>query len=136
MVESATEKLDALEISDYQESLSEEQKEKIASYLVNEEEEKVKEEKRLNMARRVFRIEEDKEYYGFSERAIEYMKSSVATYRQALKIAGGSLSEEADFIKVDDTWLKVSKILIDSLRYDFQNERLEAFKGKKAEEYL
>ena len=32
------------------------------------------------MAKRVFRQEEDKENYGFTDKAIEYMKASASTY--------------------------------------------------------
>ena len=65
------------------------------------------------MARRVFKIEEDKEYYGFTERAMEYMQMSAKSYRSTIKVVDGSLIEEEDFVKVVDTWLKVAKLMID-----------------------
>ncbi len=71
------------------------------------------------MAKRVFKFEEDKRQYGFTERALDYMALSVSSYRHTLKIQNKTLIEEDDYVKVDDTWLKIAKIMIDSLRYQF-----------------
>lgn len=64
------------------------------------------------------------------------MQKSVSSYRKTFKVTSGCLTDEGDFIKVDDTWLKVSKILIDTLRYQFQNARLKPYKEKNVEAYL
>ena len=91
----------------------------------------------MGLARRVFRIEEDKEWYGFSERALDYMRLSVSTYFKTLRVNSyGMITEDEDFVKVDDTWLKVAKIMIDSLRLEFQDERLIPFKAKEVQKYL
>lgn len=87
--------------------------------MVKENQERELDKKRLELAKRVFREKEDQERYGFSQRAIDYMRLSVSSYRKSLTIQNGFLTEEEDFIKVDDTWLKLSKIFMDALRYDF-----------------
>jgi hypothetical protein len=40
----------------------------------------------------------------------------------------GQLKKESDLVKVDDTWLKMSKMMFEPFRILFQNERIEAFK--------
>jgi hypothetical protein len=47
------------------------------------------------------------------------MRLSVAQYKGSLKIEGKSLRQEEDYIKVDDTWLKMSKIMLNQLRHQF-----------------
>ena len=62
---------------------------------------------------RVFDSEEDSKHYGYTERALNYLKLSVSSYRNTLKIEDGVIRDESDYIKVDDTWLKVYKIMLD-----------------------
>ena len=99
-------------------------------------EEQQEEKKRLAHARHVFKIEEDQEYYGFTERAMDYLKLSVSSYRATLNIKDNAISSDEDFIKIDDTWLKLSKILLDNLRFQFQSDRLESFKKKEVALYM
>lgn len=58
--------------------LTEEEKSGIHAYLDKEDMDKQEESKRLELARRVFQDEEDRQRYGFTERALEYMRLSVA----------------------------------------------------------
>ena len=62
---------------------------------------------------RVFDSEEDRKHYGYTERALNYMKLSVSSYKNTLKIEDSVIRDESDYIKVDDTWLKVYKIMLD-----------------------
>lgn len=65
------------------------------------------------------------------------MLLSAASYKDGLRInAQRCLTEESDFVKVDDTWLKMAKILMDSLRHDLQDERMLKYKVKDAEGYV
>lgn len=57
--------------------------------------------------------------YGFTEKVIEFMQKSVGCYRNSLRIERRTLIAEEDFIKVDDTWLKLAKMMIGQLRSDF-----------------
>ena len=61
----------------------------------------------------MFDSEEDKKHYGFTERALNYMKLSASSYKTTLKIEDKVIRDESDYIKVDDTWLKVYKIMLD-----------------------
>ena len=45
------------------------------------------EERRTEAARRVFRLEEDKLYYGYSERVIEFMRLSASSYKAGLRVS-------------------------------------------------
>ena len=47
------------------------------------------------------------------------MRLSVKAYRSLLKVEEKALRQEEDFIKVDDTWLKMSKIMLNQLRHEF-----------------
>jgi len=59
------------------------------------------------------------------------MRLSASSYKSGLRFSSARcLTEESDFVKVDDTWLKMAKILIDSLRHDLQDERLAKYKVK------
>ena len=64
------------------------------------------------------------------------MKLSVSSYRNSLKIEGGVIRDESDYIKVDDTWLKVYKIMLDMLRDDFLQERRAPYKQKEVAKYI
>ena len=44
---------------------------------------------------------------------MNYLKLSVSSYKNTLKIEDGVIRDESDYIKVDDTWLKVYKIMLD-----------------------
>lgn len=41
-----------------------------------------------------------------------------------------------DLVKVDDTWLKVAKLMFENFRGDYQNERISSFKKKEVEDYV
>ena len=44
---------------------------------------------------------------------MNYMKLSASSYKSTLKIEDKVIRDESDYIKVDDTWLKVYKIMLD-----------------------
>ena len=106
-----------------------------------EEEKKSTEETKLETkltgyAVKVFDSKEDQAHYGFTDRAINYLKLSVNQYRTSLKIEDGVLRDEADYIKVDDTWLKVYKIMLNQLRDQFLAGRRKAYKEKDVKLYI
>lgn len=53
-----------------------------------------------------------------------------------MKVKDSIITEEEDFVKVDDTWLKISRILLDTLRYELQTARLAPFKEKDVSTYV
>lgn len=79
--------------------------------------EEIKQEKKLaDYVKRVFDSKEDEDHYGFTERALNYLKLSASQYRSSINIVEGVLRDEGDYIKVDDTWLKVYKIMLNQIR--------------------
>ncbi len=85
-----------------------------ASHSKEEEKKETDQEKKLiTYVLRVFDSEDDRKLYGYTERALNYLRLSVNSYRSTLKIEDGVIRDEGDYIKVDDTWLKVFKIMLD-----------------------
>jgi hypothetical protein len=64
------------------------------------------------------------------------MRLSVGQYRGSLKIEGKILKQEEDYIKVDDSWLKMSKIMINQLRREFLKARMASYAQKEVDKYL
>ena len=85
---------------------------------------------------RVFDSDDDRNHYGYSDRALNYMKLSVSSYLSTLTIEDRTLRDESDYIKVDDTWLKVYKIMLDTLRDNFLQERRTSYKEKDVAKYI
>jgi hypothetical protein len=64
------------------------------------------------------------------------MKLSASSYKSTLKIEDKVIRDESDYIKVDDTWLKVYKIMLDQLRDDFLQDRRAPYKEKEVAKYI
>jgi len=73
----------------------------------------------------LFKDEEEKELYGVKAKTVRYMVKKIKEYAKELRIRNRQLSREDDFVKVDDTWLNLSKMMLEPFRPDFQNVRLE-----------
>ena len=46
------------------------------------------------------------------------------------------MRKKSDLVKVDDTWLKLAKLMFDPFTINFQNERLEQIKVLNPDEYF
>ena len=44
------------------------------------------------------------------------MTKTIKSYRKELRIKDGKLRKESDLVKVDDTWLKLSKLMYEPMR--------------------
>jgi hypothetical protein len=64
------------------------------------------------------------------------MTKKIKEYVKELKIRHKKLSSEEDYVKVDDTWLNLSKMMFEAFRYEFQNVRLKQFETNDATKYL
>ncbi len=73
----------------------------------------------------LFKDEEEKDLYGVKAKTVRYMVKKIKEYAKELRIRNRQLSREDDFVKVDDTWLNLSKMMLEPFRPDFQNVRLE-----------
>lgn len=100
-------------------SLNEEQKEQILNQIEKEEQDNEVEKRRLARAKHVMKDEDDQKRYGYTDKVIEFMRLSVRQYIKTLKIEQRVIRSEEDYIKIDDTWLKMSKVMLNQLRHEF-----------------
>jgi hypothetical protein len=47
------------------------------------------------------------------------MTKSIRSYYKELRMKEGQLKKESDLVKVDDTWLKMSKMMFEPFRIPF-----------------
>lgn len=65
----------------------------------------------------LFKDDKEKTEFGFDERVMKYMTKTIKKYRKDLKIKNGKIRKEDDLINLDDTWLKVSKLMYEPMRF-------------------
>jgi hypothetical protein len=53
---------------------------------------------------------------------------NVKVLGRSINVKNNELVDSSDLIKVDDIWLKLSKIMLEDKRFDQQNERLIPYK--------
>lgn len=84
----------------------------------------------------LFKDEKEQVEFGFDERVMKYMTKTIKKYRKDLKIKNGKIRREDDLINLDDTWLKVSKLMYEPMRFTMQNERLKQYLDLDPELYV
>ncbi|CDW71999.1 UNKNOWN [Stylonychia lemnae] len=118
-----------------QSQLTPEQLKEIHSQLDIEEKALQKEKRRRNQVNQIFFDDEDREFYGFSDQVLEYVALAVKNQLYNISIHNQNVYTEDDYVKVDDVWLKVAKIMYESSRLSFQNERMENLRTKNVKLY-
>ena len=104
--------------------------------LKREFEKKERQKQRKAAVKALFKDEEVAKKYGYTEKVLKFMTKSIRSYYKELRIKEGQLKKESDLVKVDDTWLKMSKMMFEQFRIPFQNERIDASKLDTPEEYI
>jgi len=64
------------------------------------------------------------------------MTKHIKSYKKELRLKDGQLRKESDYVKVDDTWIQLSKLMLYPFREQFQKERMQLFTDKQKEEYM
>lgn len=116
--------------------LTEEERKKILDYVDNEQKLKDKTEKRKARVNSLFFSDEDREQFGFSPDVLDFMVTSANEYLKDITVQHQHLGDMEDYIKVDDTWLKMALLMYETQRLTNQNERLKPFKEKNVSEYI
>lgn len=114
----------------------EEQSIKIIEMLRREVEKKERQKQRRDAVLALFKDDAEKAEYGVTGKTVKYMTKKIKEYVKELKIRHKKLSSEEDYVKVDDTWLNLSKMMFEAFRYELQNVRLKQFETNDATKYL
>ena len=114
----------------------EEQSLKIIEMLRREVETKERNKQRKEAVNALFKDEEERKDHGVTDKTVRYMVKKIKEYVKELRIRNRQLTKEDDFVKVDDTWLNMSKMMLEPFRLNFQNIRLEQFKTMDPAAYL
>ncbi len=123
------------QIDEEQAKRKEEQNTHIIEMLRKEFEKKERQKQRKAAVKGMFADEEEAQKYGYTEKVLKFMTKSIRSYYKELRIKEGQLKKEADLVKVDDTWLKMTKMMFEPFRIPFQNERIETWKIESPEEF-
>ena len=99
-------------------------------------EQKEKEKQRKAAVLGLFKDENERQSYGFTDKTLRFMRKAIRKYRRELQIEDERLKRDDDYVKVDDTWLDLSLLMFHKFRNTFTNERLEQYYASNPEEYL
>ena len=67
----------------------------------------------------LFKDEEERKDNGVTDKTVRYMVKKIKEYAKELRIRNRQLTKEDDFVKVDDTWLNMSKMMLEPFRLNF-----------------
>jgi hypothetical protein len=67
----------------------------------------------------LFKDEEERKDHGVTDKTVRYMVKKIKEYVKELRIRNRQLTKEDDFVKVDDTWLNMSKMMLEPFRLNF-----------------
>jgi hypothetical protein len=59
-----------------------------------------------------------------NDKTLRYMRKQIKGYKKELRIKERQLKKESDLVKVDDTWIKLAKMIFEPIRLNFRNERV------------
>ena len=71
-----------------------------------------------------------------NDKTLRYMRKQIKGYKKELRIKERKLKKESDLVKVDDTWIKLAKMMFEPFRLNFRNERVEQYNASNPELYL
>lgn len=108
----------------------------ILDMLQKEMEVKQKQKQRKAAVKALFKDEAEREAYGIKDKTIRFMTKHLLSYKKELRIKDGKLRKESDYVKVDDTWVQLSKLMFEPFREGFLNERSEPFATGAPTTYL
>jgi len=90
----------------------------ILDMLKKELEAKEKEKERKAAVKALFKDEAERAAFGVNDKVIKFMTKDIKSYKKELRIKDGSLRKESDYVKVDDTWVQLSKLMF----FDFRKQ--------------
>lgn len=67
----------------------------------------------------MFADQEARDSFGVSDKTIRYFTKNIKSYQKELRIRNKQLTREEDFVKVDDTWLNMSKMMFEPFRLNY-----------------
>jgi hypothetical protein len=91
----------------------------ILDMLKKELEVKEKEKERKAAVKALFKDEAERAQFGVTDKVIKFMTKHIKSYKKELRIKDGSLRKESDYVKVDDTWVQLSKLMFFDFRLQF-----------------
>lgn len=98
-------------------------------------EEKEKEDARKAAVLALFKDDEDRESYGFTNKCLSYMRKAIRKFRKELTIEEGKLKKEDDYLAVDDIWLDLYQMMQYKFKKDQMKERLDQYYASNPEQY-
>jgi hypothetical protein len=84
----------------------------------------------------LFKTDAEREALGIKDKTIRFLTKHIQSYKKELRIKDGKLRKESDYVKVDDTWVRLSKLMFEPFRESFLNERSEPFATGNPAGYL
>jgi|LauGreDrversion4_2_1035121.scaffolds.fasta_scaffold482527_1 hypothetical protein len=96
----------------------------ILDLLQKELEVKEKEKERKAAVKALFKDDADRAAFGIQDKTIKFMTKHIKSYKKELRIKDGQLKKDSDYVKVDDTWVQLSKLMLYPFRVQFLKERM------------
>ena len=96
----------------------------ILDLLQKELEVKEKEKERKAAVKALFKDDADRATFGIQDKTIKFMTKHIKSYKKELRIKDGQLKKDSDYVKVDDTWVQLSKLMLYPFREQFLKERM------------
>ncbi len=85
---------------------------------------KEKEKERKAAVKALFKDDADRAAFGIQDKTIKFMTKHIKSYKKELRIKDGQLRKDSDYVKVDDTWVQLSKLMLYPFREQFLKERM------------